>query len=38
MASYVDLTLLPGTVTDQDIQSTLCSLLPLNALAWLRII
>jgi hypothetical protein len=35
--SYVDLSLLPGTVTDQDIQSTLCSLLPVNAVAWLRI-
>jgi hypothetical protein len=35
--SYVDLALLPGTVLDQDIQSTLCSLLPLNAVAWLRI-
>ncbi len=35
--SYVDLALLPGNVTDQDIQSTLCSLLPVNAVAWLRI-
>ena len=35
--SYVDLSLLPGHVTDQDIQSTLCSLLPVNAIAWLRI-
>jgi hypothetical protein len=35
--SYVDLSLLPGNVTDQDIQSTLCSLLPVNAVAWLRI-
>ena len=37
MISYVDLSLLPGDVTDQDIQSTLCGLLPLNAVAWLRI-
>jgi hypothetical protein len=36
--SYVDLALLPGNVTDQDIQSTLCGLLPVNAVAWLRII
>jgi hypothetical protein len=35
--SYVDLALLPGNVTDADIQSTLCSLLPINAVAWLRI-
>ncbi len=35
--SYIDLCSLPGTVTDQDIQSTLCSLLPVNAVAWLRI-
>ena len=35
--SYVDLSLLPGHVTDQDVQSTLCSLLPVNAVAWLRI-
>lgn len=35
--SYVDLTALPGHVTDQDIQLTLRSLLPVNAVAWLRI-
>jgi hypothetical protein len=35
--SYIDLALLPGHVSDQDIQSTLCSLLPINAIAWLRI-
>jgi len=35
--SYIDLSLLPGDVTDQDIQTTLCSLLPTNAVAWLRI-
>jgi hypothetical protein len=35
--SYIDLALLPGNVTDQDIQSTLCSLLPVNVTAWLRI-
>jgi hypothetical protein len=36
--SYVDLSLLPGHVTDADIQATLCGLLPVNAVAWLRII
>jgi hypothetical protein len=36
--SYVDLSLLPGHVSDADIQATLCSLLPVNAVAWLRII
>jgi hypothetical protein len=36
--SYVDLSLLPGHVTDADIQTTLCRLLPVNAVAWLRII
>jgi hypothetical protein len=35
--SYINLDLLPGHVTDQDIQSTLCGLLPVNAVAWLRI-
>jgi hypothetical protein len=35
--SYVDLSLLPGHVSDPDIQATLCSLLPVNAVAWLRI-
>ena len=35
--SYVDLSILPGHVTDQNIQSTLCDLLPLNTIAWLRI-
>jgi hypothetical protein len=35
--SYVDLSLLPGHVTDADIEETLCSLLPVNAVAWLRI-
>jgi hypothetical protein len=35
--SYVDLSLFPGHVTDQDIQSVLSSLLPVNAIAWLRI-
>jgi hypothetical protein len=37
MISYIDLALMPGYVSDQDIQSTLCSLLPVNAIAWLRI-
>jgi hypothetical protein len=36
--SYVDLSLLPGTVADADVQATLCRLLPVNAVAWLRII
>jgi hypothetical protein len=36
--SYVDLSLLPGHVTDVDIQAMLCRLLPVNAVAWLRII
>jgi hypothetical protein len=35
--AYVDLSLLPGQVTDQDIQATLSSLLPVNAIAWLQI-
>jgi hypothetical protein len=36
--SYVDLSLLPGHVSDADIQAMLCRLLPVNAVAWLRII
>ncbi|HBK05780.1 MAG TPA: hypothetical protein DDZ81_07920 [Acetobacteraceae bacterium] len=36
--SYIDLGLLPGQVTDQDIQNTLHRLMPMNAVAWLRII
>lgn len=36
--SYIDLSLLPGSVADTDIQATLCRLLPVNAVAWLRII
>jgi hypothetical protein len=35
--SYVDLSMLSGYVTDESIQKTLCSLLPVNAVAWLRI-
>jgi hypothetical protein len=35
--SYVDLSLLPGQVTDRDIQTTLSDLLPINAVAWLKI-
>jgi len=34
---FVDLAILPGHVTDPDIQTTLCRLLPVNATAWLRI-
>ncbi len=37
LISYVDLALLPGHVSDQEIESILCSLLPVNAIAWLRI-
>jgi hypothetical protein len=36
--SYVDLSLLPGQVSDADIRAALCSLLPVNTVAWLRII
>jgi hypothetical protein len=36
--SYVDLNMLPGAMTDADIQGTLSRLLPINAVAWLRII
>ena len=36
--SYIDLSLLPGNVADADIRATLCRLLPINAVAWLRII
>ena len=36
--SYVDLSLLPGHVSDADIRATLCSLLPVNAVGWLRLI
>ena len=35
---YVDLELLPGEVTDQDIQTAISRLMPINAVAWLRII
>jgi hypothetical protein len=35
--SYVDLTALSEYVTDENIQDTLCNLLPVNATAWLRI-
>ncbi|HEY0183255.1 MAG TPA: hypothetical protein VGC09_10655 [Rhodopila sp.] len=35
--SYVDLALLPGHVSDADIEATLASLLPVNTIAWLRI-
>ena len=35
--SYSDLSLLPGHVTEQDIQSTLTNLLPVNTVAWLRV-
>lgn len=36
--SYADLSILPGYTTDASIQATLSSLLPVNAVAWLRII
>jgi hypothetical protein len=35
--AYVDLSLLPGQVTEADIQKTLSSLLPVNTIAWLQI-
>lgn len=35
--TYVDLALLPGYVSDEDVQATLCNLLPVNVTAWLRI-
>ena len=35
---YVDLALVPGAVTDDDIQSAICSVLPISTTAWLRII
>lgn len=35
--AYVDLATLPGQVTDEEIQDTLSSLLPVNSVAWLRI-
>jgi len=36
--SYVDLYNMPGQVTDEDIEAALCRLMPINAIAWLRII
>jgi hypothetical protein len=36
--SYVNVSGLPGQVTDDDIRSTLLSLLPVDAVAWLQII
>jgi hypothetical protein len=36
--SYVALSMLPGHITEQNIQTTLCNLLPVNAVAWLRIL
>jgi hypothetical protein len=36
--AYADLSLLPGQLTEQDIQTTLSDLLPVNATAWLQII
>jgi len=35
--AYVDLSLLPGQVTEEDVQQTLSSLLPVNTIAWLQI-
>jgi hypothetical protein len=35
--AYVDLSLLPGQVTEEDVQNTLSSLLPINTIAWLQI-
>nr|WP_294511680.1 hypothetical protein [uncultured Rhodopila sp.] len=36
--AYFDLSMLPGQVTDEDIQNTLSSLLPINTVAWLQIV
>jgi len=36
--SYVNVSGLPGRISDDDIRSTLLSLLPLNAVAWLQIV
>lgn len=36
--AYLDLLEMPSYVTDKDIQAKICSLLPVNAVAWLRII
>jgi hypothetical protein len=36
--SYVDLSQLPGQVTDENIRSALLSVLPVNVIAWLRIV
>jgi hypothetical protein len=35
--AYVDLSLLPGQVTEEQVQNTLSSLLPVNTIAWLQI-
>ena len=37
-SAYLDLAELPGYVTDEDIQARICSSLPVNAVAWLRIV
>jgi hypothetical protein len=36
--SYIDISLLPGEVGDAEIQATLSSLLPVNVVAWLKIV
>ena len=36
--AYLDLSEMPGYVTDEDIQIRVCKSLPVNAVAWLRII
>lgn len=36
-SAYLDLSLVPGRITDQDIQTTICRFLPIGAVAWLRI-
>jgi hypothetical protein len=35
---YVAISLLPGQVSDAEIEKALCDLLPITAVAWLRII
>ena len=36
--AYLDLLEMPGYATDEDIQASICNSLPVNAVAWLRII
>jgi hypothetical protein len=38
LIAYIDLALLPGNITDDDIKNVVCRSLPASTLAWLRII